>query len=238
MKTYFLILFCIATHLSFAQSDSLFLPHTDSIQKSISNNKKWQWFPPKRDTLNNKLILRNEKTNFGRKFLRAEGIVLGIQGTTMGILFALPASVSNWDKENIKNYRQNYKRAFTQKPVVDKDHWYINYIGHPYQGSYYYNAMRSQGAKFWQAGLFSFGQSMVWEYLLESGIEQPSIQDIIVTPVLGSLLGELFHFSSIKMAKNGYKWYEKAFISVFNPMFAINNAFKFAKQVNVPMKTF
>lgn len=87
-------------------------------------------------------------------------------------------------------------------------------------------AYRSQGAKFWQAGLMSFAHSSIWEYFIESGFEQPSIQDLFVTPIVGSLFGELMHFSAIKMSKNGFKWYEATFVSLFNPMFAINNGFK------------
>ena len=124
------------------------------------------------------------------------------------------------------SYRENFKNAYTKPPVIDHDVWYINYIGHPYQGSWYYNAYRSQGAKWWQSALFSFGHSTFWEYLIESGFERPSVQDLIVTPVIGSLLGELFHFSTMKMSKNGFKWYEATFVSLFNPMFAINNGFK------------
>ncbi|MFN8286653.1 MAG: DUF3943 domain-containing protein [Chitinophagales bacterium] len=81
----------------------------------------------------------------------------------------------------------------------------------------------------WQSGLFSLGHGMLWEYVIEGGMEQPSVQDIIVTPVAGSLLGELFHFSTLRMSRNGFKWYEKLFVCVFNPMFALNNGFKTGK---------
>lgn len=235
LKILFLLAWCVFAQYTFAQSDTITVQNT--VVPAIIKNKKWQWYPACRDTITNQLWLRNEQACFGRKFLRAEGMVLGIQSTTLGLLFVLPGKISNWEKSDIRNYRDNYKSTFTKRPVLDDDHWYINYLGHPYQGAYYYNALRSQGAPFWQAGLFSFGQSMVWEYLLEGGIEQPSIQDMMVTPILGSLLGELFHFSSVKMANNGYTWYEKAFVAVFNPMFAINNGFRFAKQPNPNLVT-
>ena len=66
------------------------------------------------------------------------------------------------------------------------------------------------------------------------GMEQPSIQDLIVTPLAGSLLGELIHFGTVQMSRNGFKWYEKAFVCIFNPMFAINNGFRYAGKITVP----
>lgn len=180
------------------------------------------------DTVTRKAVLRNEHSSFARKFLRGSGLVLGYEAISLCILYASPYSFSKWYTPTPNSYRENMRIAFTQPPVIDKDYWYINYLGHPYQGACTYNAVRSQGAKFWQAGLFALGHSMVWEYLIESGNERPSVQDIVVTPVVGSLVGELIHQATISMARNGYTWYEGIFVCVFNPMFAINNGFKFA----------
>ncbi len=141
----------------------------------------------------------------------------------------MPEDASKWNKQDVRSVMPQYKKTFTGLPAIDKDTWYINYVGHPYQGSCYYNALRSQGATWWQSGLFSLGHSLLWEYVVEGGMEQPSVQDIIVTPVGGSLLGELFHFSTIRMSRNGFRWYEKVFVCVFNPMFALNNGFKTSK---------
>ncbi len=73
---------------------------------------------------------------------------------------------------------------------------------------------------------------MIWEYVVESWMEQPSIQDIIVSPVLGSLFGELTHVATVKMSKNGFKWYEIAFVCAFNPSYAINNGFKTKRKLD------
>lgn len=175
-------------------------------------------------------LLHKQQTKFGRKFLTGSAEAIGYNAVCIGLLFALPESLSNWKKMDTKTINRQYKNSFTRPPVVDRDVWYINYLGHPYQGACYYNAVRSQGAKFWQAGLFCIGHSLVWEYVLEGGMEQPSIQDLVVTPIAGSLLGELIHFSTFKMSHNGFKWYEKAFVCVFNPMFAINNGFKYPQK--------
>lgn len=198
---------------------------------SIPKRKKLlQKYPPYIDVASNKFILRNQMSPFGQKVLRGSGLTLAAQSVTVGLLFAMPERTSNWDRSALGNFGTHFKEAFQKPPVIDGDKWYINYLGHPYQGAYYYNAYRSQGAKFWQAGLFCIGHSLMWEYLVESGFERPSMQDIIVTPIAGSLLGELFHFASVRMSRNGFKWYEAAFVSVFNPMYAINNGFKKAKR--------
>lgn len=176
-------------------------------------------------------ICRNQNKSFGRKFLQGSGLVFGYEGVALTILYASPKSFSKWDKPNPKRYRENLKRAFTQFPVVDEDEWYVNYLGHPYQGACFYNAIRSQGARIWQSALFVTGHSFAWEYLLEGGNEQPSIQDIFVTPLAGIILGEAVHQATIAMSQNGFKWYECMFVVVFNPMYAINNGFKVQKAV-------
>ena len=189
-----------------------------------------QRFPPYRDSFTEKMVLRNQHASFGQKFLRGSGMVFGIQMTTFCLLLALPERFSNWDKQGLQQYRQNFRDAFTKPPVIDNDSWVINYVGHPYQGAYYYNSTRSQGAKVWQAALVCIGHSLFWEYTIEAGFERPSLQDMVITPAAGILLGELFHFASVRMSRNGFKWYEAAFVSIFNPMYAINNGFKFAKK--------
>lgn len=186
-------------------------------------------FPPYVDATSNKFMLRNQQAPFGQKVLRGAGLVFAAQSLTVGLLFAMPERTSNWDRSALGDFGAHFREAFHKPPVIDGDKWYINYLGHPYQGAYYYNAYRSQGAKFWQAGLFSIGHSLMWEYLVESGFERPSVQDMIVTPIAGSLLGELFHFATVRMSRNGFKWYEAAFVSIFNPMYAINNGFRKAK---------
>lgn len=197
----------------------------DSV--SVAGGKR---FPPFCDETSKRYILRNEQAKFGRKFLRAQWQAMGLDALSMSLLFVMPRELSNWSVPQAGLVRVQYRRSFTRLPVFDSDVWYINYIGHPYQGACYYNAMRSQGAKFWQAGLFALGNSLVWEYVGEGGMEQPSVQDLVVTPFVGSLLGELIHHGTVQLSRNGFKWYEKVFVCLFNPMFAINNGFNYAKK--------
>jgi Domain of unknown function (DUF3943) len=201
----------------------------DTVDSYVAINKLGhKKFHPVCDLQTKKMVLRNQKARFGRKFIRGAGLIISMQSFSYGLLFAVPESVSNWDHDKIHMYGQNMIDAFSKPPVVDGDHWYINYLGHPFQGSYYYNAYRSQGAPFWQCALLSIGHSGFWEYIVESGIERPSVQDLVVTPIVGSFIGEFFHFATKRMARNGFKWYEAATVCIINPMFALNNGFKFA----------
>lgn len=172
-------------------------------------------------------VPRNAHATFARKMWRGGLLVHGFEAIGYGILAALPSDISGWKPGVFNNYGSNLKRAWSQPPVFDHDKWYINYIGHPYQGTVFYNAVRSQNANIWQSSLFCVGQVFVWEYVIEAGLEQPSIQDLIVTPISGIILGELIHFGTMKMARNGLKWYEAIAVTVLNPMFVLNNGYKY-----------
>jgi hypothetical protein len=186
-------------------------------------------YPAYIDSTTQQIFLHNQQSRIGRKIGVATGYTLGYEAAIYGLLYALPENVSRWSSATKRNFGSNYRNTFTKPIALDKDQWYVNYVGHPYQGAFYYNSMRAQGAEMRQSSLFAFANTYVWEFLLEGAIEQPSIQDLVVTPIAGTLLGELFHLATIRMSRKGYTWYEKAFVCVFNPAFAIHNGFKWAK---------
>jgi len=174
--------------------------------------------------------LKQKDSSFGNKFLRGAAFCAAYDlGIGVYLAYA-PKDISKWDKFQMTT--ENFINAYTKPPVWDHDLWVTNYLGHPYQGGYYYNSIRSQGATIAQSALFSLGQSLIWEYALESWMEQPSIQDLVVTPVLGSLFGEITHVATIKMGKNGFKWYEIAFVCALNPSYAINNGFRTKRKLD------
>jgi hypothetical protein len=79
--------------------------------------------------------------------------------------------------------------------------------------------------------LFSTSMSMMWEYGFEAVAERPSIQDLFITPILGSLLGELTHHMAVRMKADGCSGLEKLAIAVLNPMDALLTGFgSFAPQ--------
>ncbi|MDR1981698.1 MAG: DUF3943 domain-containing protein [Tannerellaceae bacterium] len=87
----------------------------------------------------------------------------------------------------LNTVKENFKKGF----VWDNDKVGTNMFGHPYHGSLYFNAARSNGFSFWEAGGFNLGGSLMWEMLMEN--EYPSINDLVTTPVGGLILGETFY---------------------------------------------
>jgi hypothetical protein len=136
-----------------------------------------------------------------------------------------PKEVTGWSPDWTQDAWRNVKRSLSTAPVWDDDDWQLNYIGHPIAGSYYYNSLRSQHASIFHSFLFATAQSFIWEYFIEATAEKPSIQDLIVTPIVGSILGESAHRLTMNMRRNGFNFFEKVFVVIFNPMFVMNNGF-------------
>ena len=146
-----------------------------------------------------------------------------ISGT---VLYFSPRPFTHWSDHHWKTIKTNLNAAFTEPPVWDHDQWYINYVGHPYQGAFYYNSLRSQGVKCWISALFTVFQSALWEFVIEGQYEQPSANDLIVTPALGVLFGEFFHQLTVKFSKNGFTPWEKVAVIFLNPNYVLNNGFR------------
>lgn len=89
-----------------------------------------------------------------------------------------------------KTIKNNFRNGFEW----DDDYLPTNMFAHPYNGSIFYNAGRSNGFNFWQSSLFAFGGSAMWELFMEN--EPPSTNDIIATPVGGTAIGEVFYRAS------------------------------------------
>ena len=86
--------------------------------------------------------------------------------------------------------RDNFKYGFEW----DNDHLGTNMFAHPYNGSLFFNAGRSNGFNFWQSGLFATAGSAIWEMFMEC--ERPSTNDIIATPAGGMAIGEVLYRTS------------------------------------------
>ncbi|MBN1924707.1 MAG: DUF3943 domain-containing protein [Prolixibacteraceae bacterium] len=233
-KRYLLIISCLFLNF-FANGQILDekRPATGTnLTLQIPDTLKSFWIPQKQPFLYNANMLHKEKTLFN-KIVRANNCVIGYN-LTMGLsLLIIPESISKWNVQEefqLPKIRKQYINTYTSPPVFDHDMFIINYVGHPYQGSYYYNSMRSQNATILQSSLFCIAQSFLWEYVWEGGMEQPSIQDLITTPVGGILLGELVHVATMKMSRNGFEWYEIAITCIINPSYAFNNRFQFNKR--------
>lgn len=143
------------------------------------------------------------------------GIYIGAASLSYGILWMLPESVTGWDKESMKNggMFERWKENVQKGPVWDTDSFYLNWIMHPWIGGTYYMSARGSGYKPWESFTFSFLMStFFWEYGIEAFAEVPSWQDIIITPTLGSILGEGFFIAKKKIIRNEKKVLNSRFL--------------------------
>ena len=125
---------------------------------------------------------------------RDTGYFLGYQFMAIAVMYTMPTSVTNWDRSG--DYLDKWRYNVTH-PAWDDDDFYINYILHPYWGATYYIRGRERGLGRWESLGYSALLSTLYEYGAEALFERPSYQDLIVTPLLGAMLGE-FVFSPIR----------------------------------------
>jgi len=94
---------------------------------------------------------------------------------------------ADFARVNMETWKANLKHSWEW----DQDRFGVNFIGHPYSGTLYYNAGRSNGYNYWQSGGIAVAGSLMWEYFGEN--TKPSYNDIIVTPVNGAFFGEIMY---------------------------------------------
>ncbi len=131
------------------------------------------------------------------------------------------------DAEYAQTTWDTIKYNFRHGPVWDNDNISTNLFWHPYTGSLYFNAARSNGLNFWTSILYAFGGSFLWEYFGES--EPPSINDLIATPIGGIALGEITHrISYLILDDSKYGWARfgrELAAGIVSPMGLLNRLF-------------
>ena len=162
---------------------------------------------------------------------------LGYQAVVVGVLYALPDEQTRFDKESagFSKWRDNVTH-----PVWDEDEPYLNYVLHPYWGATYYIRGRERGLSRSQSLGYSALLSTLYEFGAEAFFEPVSYQDLIVTPLVGSLLGE-FVFSPlrefIRARPGGPDSLGKVMLIVTDPLGAANQLidrlFGVQTQVNI-----
>jgi hypothetical protein len=147
---------------------------------------------------------------------------LGYQAAVVAVLYALPDDETRFDKENagFNKWREN-----VTNPVWDRDKAYLNYVLHPYWGATYYIRGRERGLTRWQSFGYSALLSSLYEFGAEALFEPVSYQDLIVTPLIGALLGE-FVFSPmrdyIRAKPSGPDRLDQLVLVLTDPMGAVN----------------
>ncbi len=156
-------------------------------------------------------------SDFGKQFFKGWALITSVEVGLLAVTMAAPKEWTGWHDDFVQDGLRNLNRAWSQPPVMDGDHWFHNYVGHPYGGSVYYNTVRCQGAGWFGSFFFSAFMSTQWEYAFEAVAEQPSIQDLIITPTTGAILGEAVHMVTQRMRRNGTTFIEKVAILFMNP---------------------
>ncbi|HSD07731.1 DUF3943 domain-containing protein [Flavobacterium sp.] len=168
---------------------------------------------------------------------------VGAAIAAFGILYAMPESVTNWDKEDMKEngifhkWKENVKAG----PVWDEDDWVLNYITHPYCGGIYYMTARSSGFNIFESFLYSaFMSTFFWEYGIEAFAEIPSKQDLIITPVLGSVVGEGFFYAKKSILRNDHRVLKSKFLgytslALMDPFNTLLDSFGYKERVKTQM---
>jgi len=150
---------------------------------------------------------------------------LGYQFVTIAVLYAAPESISGWDDDDKSDYSFKKWGDNVTNPVWDEDRWWINYVLHPYWGGAYYIRGRERGLDRLQAFWYSVLLSTMFEYGAEALYEPVSIQDVVVTPVVGFLVGE-YLFSPwrerIRAKSGNLDWSDKAVLFITDPLGVLN----------------
>lgn len=146
------------------------------------------------------------------------GVLVSGGIATLIILEALPEDATAWNRAEIES-TPLFKRWINhvkEGPVWDHDKFIFNYVLHPYGGAAYYMSARSCGFNCWGSFLYSFCIStFFWEYGFEAFNEVPSVQDLVITPVVGSLFGEGFYLLKRHIVSNGYSLLGSSFLGHF-----------------------
>ncbi|MGM9869933.1 MAG: DUF3943 domain-containing protein [Sodaliphilus sp.] len=128
---------------------------------------------------------------------------------TLLVLECLPEDATSWNRAELQDvplFERWYNHVIKKGPEWDHDKIIFNYVLHPYAGAAYFMGARSCGFNFWQSALYGTIVSTVgWEFGIEAFMERPSIQDLFITPVVGSMIGEGFYRAKRWIADRDYR---------------------------------
>ncbi len=137
------------------------------------------------------------------------GVLCGAYVAALFVLEMLPEDATSWNRaefHNVPFWVRWRDHVIKQGPEWDHDNPAFNMVLHPYSGAAYFMAARSAGLSFWGSLLFSACISTIgWEFGIEACMERPSYQDIFITPLVGSVMGEGFFRIKRYIVMNDYR---------------------------------
>jgi hypothetical protein len=119
----------------------------------------------------------------------------------------------------------NWFEQLKTPPELDTDAYSVNQLAHPLAGAFSFSAARSSGHDFWVSSLYAIGSSVLWEGVIEN--QDPSINDLITTPLGGAIIGEVVHRFGRALLYRGYgkpNLSRKTAAAILDPVGAINRS--------------
>jgi hypothetical protein len=125
---------------------------------------------------------------------------------------------------------KTWKQTFTSPPVWDHDSISWNYGAHPIMGSFSYLSYRNRNAHWTEAVAGSALNSILYEYVIAGATQKASLNDLIVTPVLGSILGEgIYQLKKIMLRDHRLSTLEKVALTLTDPFEVFYYGFSYKK---------
>lgn len=135
-------------------------------------------------------------------------VLAGTFVSTLFVLECLPEDATSWNRASLQKVpplKRWYRNVFVRGPEWDHDKFIFNYVLHPYAGAVYFMSARTCGFNYWRSLLYCACISTIgWEYGIEAFMERPSIQDLFITPIVGSLIGEGFYHAKRHIVSHDY----------------------------------
>ena len=158
------------------------------------------------------------RTGGKKRFLAAagEGVLLEVGP------WAYDRYVSRYEFSFIswRTIKNNFKTGFH----YDRDNFSVNQSSHPYHGSLFFDAARSNGYNFWESGVFTLAGSLIWECCMEN--TAPSINDLVNTTFGGMTRGEVSHRLSAMILDNTSsgrpRFLREVGAAILNPVGSLN----------------
>lgn len=177
----------------------------DDISRELATNTTWEHLTPSADFYQSPYqisLFSPQNGEDGARLWSQTSSIFAYGFGVIGLIALLPEDISNWDKEEgiFNKWSDNVKNG----PVWDRDTGMLNLVGHPYFGGVYYQVARKSGYRQWDAFMYATIMStFYWEYGIEAFAEVPSIQDLVITPVLGWAYGEWAYTTEMDIRKDG-----------------------------------
>jgi len=163
----------------------------------------------------------------GKRFLYSNYVMLSSSLGGHLYLYLRTFKTQDWSQ---KFKWSHIEHTFTLPPEREYDHWTFNYLVHPYMGSLTYLATRNRGGGMFEAYIFSNLNSILYEYVVSSSLHRPSINDMIITPLGGLLVGEtIFRIKNRILRTDRLTFWKKIALTIMDPYEVFRYGFEFQK---------